>query len=97
MDHRGLPVPVLGLRAMVWRLRRRIREQVNEMPSFDTAAPIDRVVKSAVVSETLAMVCPTVEEARLLTALSSLANRDARATGEDPRAELVRLRCGTSA
>lgn len=40
--------------------------EVNEMPSFDTSAPIDAVVKCSVITETLQMVSPTVQEARLL-------------------------------
>lgn len=35
--------------------------EVNEMPSFDTSAPIDLAVKTGVIGETLNMVCPTVQ------------------------------------
>jgi hypothetical protein len=37
------------------------------MPSFDTAAPIDQVVKTGVLTEAFQMVSPTVQEARILS------------------------------
>ena len=44
--------------------------EVNEMPSFETAAAIDLSTKSAVLYETMRLVCPTVQELRLLTEMT---------------------------
>ena len=44
--------------------------EVNEMPSFETGAAIDLSTKTAVLYETLRLVCPTVQEARLLTEMT---------------------------
>ena len=35
--------------------------EVNELPSFDTDSPLDHHVKYTVVSETFAMISPTVQ------------------------------------
>ena len=44
--------------------------EVNEMPSFETAAAIDLSTKAAVLHETLRLVCPTVQELRMLTEMT---------------------------
>lgn len=44
--------------------------EVNEMPSFETAAAIDLSTKTAVLYEALRLICPTVQELRLLTEMT---------------------------